>query len=92
MILSFKHRGLKKFFETGDKSKIQPQHVEKLRLILGLLHAAQEIKDMDFPGAQLHSLKGVLQDHWSVSVNGNWRIIFQFENGDASIVDYLDYH
>jgi|TARA_B110000459_G_C16301984_1_gene355349 proteic killer suppression protein len=92
MIVSFKHKGLKRFFETGSVSKIQPKHEVKLSLILALLNAAKEIKDVDFPGSGLHPLKGNLQNHWSVTVNGNWRITFKFENGDAYILDYIDYH
>lgn len=92
MIQSFRHKGLKRFFEKGDSSKLQQTHVEKLRLILKLLGDAANIKDMDFPGSNLHSLKGDLADFWSVTVNKNWRIVFRFEDGDALDVDYIDYH
>ncbi len=92
MIISFKHKGLQNFFLNGDTRKIKQDHVRKLRLILAKLHGAQEIKDMNFSGSNLHPLTGDLKNYWSVSVNGNWRLIFQFENGDASIVDYRDYH
>jgi len=92
MIVSFKHKGLKKFFETGSISKIQPKHEGRVRVVLALLNAARVIGDMDFPGSGLHPLKGKLKDHWSIIVNGNWRITFKFENGDAYILDYIDYH
>ncbi len=92
MIQSFKHKGLQNYFEEGDFSKIQPAHRKKIRLILSLLNAATEIRDMNFPGSNLHKLTGDLDKFWSVSVSGNWRIIFVLEDGDAFEVDYLDYH
>lgn len=92
MIKSFTHKGLSKFFETGSTAGIQPKHAAKLRLILTALDSAEAIGNMDLPGLRLHSLKGNLKGKWSVTVNGNWRIIFEFENGDAYVVDYLDYH
>jgi proteic killer suppression protein len=92
MIQSFKHKGLRQFFQKGDSSRIQPAHRKRLRLILTMLHAADEIVDMNFPGSNLHRLKGERGDFWSVTVSGNWRIIFRFEDGDVYEVDYLDYH
>ncbi|OGQ81707.1 MAG: peptidase [Deltaproteobacteria bacterium RIFCSPLOWO2_12_FULL_60_19] len=92
MIKSFRHKGLQKFFFDGTKQGIQPKHAEKLADILDLLDAAGETRDMNFPGSDLHPLKGDLRGFWSVKVSGNWRIIFRFENGDASDVDYVDYH
>ena len=92
MILSFVHKGLQKFWETGSASGIQAHHAKKLRLILQRLDAAEVVGDMNFHGAKLHPLKGNKAGLWSVSVNGNWRITFGFENGDAHIVDYIDYH
>jgi proteic killer suppression protein len=92
MIESFKHKGLKKFFEKGDSSKIHQAHTRRLQLILTLLHGATDIRDMNFPGSNLHKLSGDKKDFWAVSVSGNWRVIFRFEDGDAYDVDYLDYH
>ena len=92
MIKSFRHKGLQRFFSDGTKKGIQPKHAEKLADILDLLDAASEIRDMNFPGSDLHSLKGDLRDFWSVKVSGNWRIIFRFERGDVFDVDYVDYH
>lgn len=92
MIISFKHKGLESFFLEGNTSKIQHKHVKRLRLILAQLNAAREIKDVNFPGSNLHSLKGDLKDFWSITVSGNWRIIFKFDKGDIYLVDYLDYH
>ena len=92
MIKSFKHKGLKKFFEKGDCSGIQSKHEKKIRLQLAALDTATVIEDMDLPGYNLHQLKGQRKDCWSIVVNGNWRITFEFENGDAYIVNYEDYH
>jgi proteic killer suppression protein len=92
MIQSFKHKGLKLFFETGNYSKIQPSHRKKLRLILTILHAAVDITDLNYPGSNLHRLSGDYNNYWSVNVSGNWLIIFKFEDSDVFDVDYLDYH
>ena len=92
MIKSFKHKGLAKFFKTGNTAGIQASHAKKLRLILGRLNAASEAKDMALPGLRLHELSGNRFGIWSVMVSGNWRLTFRFENGDAEIVNYEDYH
>ena len=91
MIRSIKHKGLRTFHEEDDASKIDSQHRKCLRLILTALEAVREAEDMRFPGSDLHSLKGKLKGFWSVSVNGNWRVIFRFEQGDMYEVDYMDY-
>ena len=92
MIISFKHKGLQKFYETGSKAGIQAAHAPKLRRILARLNAAKEPNDMNVVGWRLHALQGDLLHHWSVTVNGNWRITFKLTNGHAEIVDYQDYH
>ncbi len=92
MIQSFRHKGLNLFFETGNYSKVQPAHRKRLRLILTILHAANNVKDLNYPGSNLHRLSGEDKDFWAVNVSGNWRIIFRFEDGDVFDVDYLDYH
>ena len=92
MILSFKHKGLEKFFTTGSKAGIQASHAPKLGRILARLNSTKEVNDMNLPGWDLHPLVGSLKDHWSVKVNGNWRVTFKIENGHAEIVDYQDYH
>ena len=92
MIRSFKHKGLARFFETGSKSGIQSQHAERLRLILGRLHAAAAPEDMGLPGLRLHPLKGPRKGTWAVWVSGNWRVTFRFEGADVDVVDYEDYH
>lgn len=92
MIKSFVHKGLQEFFETGTKKGIQAEHSAKLGRILDRLDASICARDMDLPGYRLHQLKGNMQDLWSVTVNGNWRITFYFEGQDAYLVDYQDYH
>ena len=92
MIKSWKHKGLRVFFQTGNCSGIQVKHKTKLKIILQLLDAATQPEDIDLPGMRFHSLKGDLQDHFSVTVNANWRVIFSFDGKDALLVDYLDYH
>ena len=92
MIKSFKHKGLEEFFYTGKKKSIKPQHADRLERILDRLNAANEIKDMNYPGSNLHKLTGDKKDHYAVKVSGNWRVFFKFIDGDAYVVDYGDYH
>jgi proteic killer suppression protein len=92
MIVNIRHKGLRLYFEKGDASKLQPQHVGKIRLILTRLQAAKSISDMNIPGYGLHQLTGELKGFWAVKVDKNFRIIFQFITEDAHEVDYLDYH
>jgi len=92
MIRSFKHKGLKLFFETGNKKGIIPGHSRKIARILDRLDASTSSEDMNLPGYNLHKLVGKETGTWSVWVNGNWRITFRFENEDAHVVDYRDYH
>ncbi len=92
MILSFKHKGLQKFYKTGSKAGIQTIHSKRLRLMLSALDTATAIDDMDIPGFKLHPLKGSRKSIWSISISGNWRLTFKFENGNAHIVNYEDYH
>ena len=92
MIQSFRHAGLEKFFLTGSKAGIQPAHAAKLRIQLSLLSTAKSASRMDVPGWDLHPLKGNLAGHWSVKVNGNWRMTFALENENPVLVDYQDYH
>jgi proteic killer suppression protein len=92
MIKSFAHKGIKAFFETGSKAGIQTAHAPRLRLQLAALNRAKKPDDMAVPGWRLHALKGNLAGHWAITVNGNWRLTFRFENGDALLVDYQDYH
>ena len=92
MIKSFRHKGLKKLYDTGSQQGVKPEHANRLRLILARLDAIQAAQDMDLPGLNLHTLKGKYKRYWAVSVSGNWRVIFRFENNNAVDIDYLDYH
>ena len=92
MITSFRHRGLEKFFRTGSKAGIQPKHAARLRLQLFALDNAKSPLDLNAPGWRLHELSGSLAGHCAISVSGNWRLTFTFEDEDAAFVDYQDYH
>ena len=92
MIKSFQHKGLEAFFETGSKAGIQPHHAPRLARQLARLDVAKAPDDMNVPGWRLHALSGSLAGHFSITVNGNWRLTFMFEDGDAVLVDYQDYH
>jgi len=92
MIKSFRHKGLRKFFDTGSIAGVQASHAKRLRLQLAALDSAQSIEDMDIPGFALHPLKGEMRGRWSISVNGNWRMTFEFQDGNAYVLDYEDYH
>ena len=85
-------RALEKFLLKGTKSGIQTKHANRLKLILGRLNASTSPKDMDLPGLKLHELGGKRKGIWSVWVSGNWRVTFRFEDKDAEVVDYEDYH
>jgi proteic killer suppression protein len=92
VIASFRHKGLRLLFETGNARGVQPAHTQKLLDILDLLNSAAKPSDMDFPGSFLHPLKGKLKGRWAVRVSGNWRVVFNFHAGNAFDVDYVDYH
>jgi proteic killer suppression protein len=92
MIKSFRHKGLRRMFETGNTSGVQASHTKRLRVQLVALDTARSVDDMDIPGFRLHRLKGAMQSRWSISVNGNWRITFEFTDGNAYVLDYEDYH
>ena len=92
MIKSFRHKGLRRLFEDDDGSKLPPDMLQRIRLTLSTLHAAQEIEGLDVPTFRLHILKGELKGFYSVTVRANWRIVFRFEDGQAFDVDFVDYH
>ena len=92
MVRSFRHRGLKALYDGRTTRRVAPEHVQKLRDILGVLDRSRTPEEMNLPGFRLHQLRGDLRGHWAVSVSGNWRVIFRFEDGEAVDVDYLDYH
>jgi proteic killer suppression protein len=92
MIKSFAHKGLERFFVAGSRAGIQARHAKRLRLTLALLDQAGRVADLDAPGLRLHPLKGDRAGFWALTIQANWRVIFRFEDGDAYVVDYLDYH
>ena len=92
MLQSFRHKGLRRFFESGVATGIQPHHAKRLRMLLAALDTARSVEDMDIPGLRLHPLKGGETGRWSIWVNGNWRVTFEFKDGHAYVLDYEDYH
>lgn len=92
MITSIRHKGLKAFYETGSKKGIQTDHAQRLRMMLAALDTAQSVIDLDIPGYRLHELKGKLKGRWSISVSGNWRLTFEFKEGNVELLDYEEYH
>lgn len=92
MIKSIRHKGLVKLFESGSAVGVQASHAKRLRFQLAALDTAQAIEDMDIPGFRLHPLKGKLKGRWSIWVNGNWRLTFEFKEGNVYVLDYEDYH
>jgi len=86
MIVSFVHKGLKRFYETGSKAGIQARHVAKLQRILSNLDVAESPEDMDFHGYRLHELVGSRKSIWSVTVQANWRVTFRFIGTDVELV------
>ena len=92
MIVSFRHKGLRLLFETGSARGVNPDHLTKLSSILAALDVAATPDELALPSYRLHPLKGTLKGHWSIWVNGNWRVTFRFIGSDAELVDYRDYH
>jgi len=92
MIISFQHKGLRLFYETGSTRGIRADHAKRLARMLTFMDRAMAPEDLDLPGWRLHELKGDRKDFWSLSVSGNWRVIFRFTGTDIELVDYLDYH
>ena len=92
MIQSFRHKGLRRLFETGSAAGVQAAHARRLRLQLVALDTANTVDDMDIPGFRLHPLKGEMLGRWAITVSGNWRVTFEFRDGNAHVLDYEDYH
>jgi proteic killer suppression protein len=92
MIIGFRHKGLEAFYRNGSRRGIQAAHAKKLGMILAMLDVAKEPQDLNQPALRLHPLKGDLKSHWSIWVNGNWRVTFRFAGADVELVDYQDYH
>jgi proteic killer suppression protein len=92
MIESIRHKGLRRFYESDDRKLLPPDMVERIRNILTALEAAETIEALSLPSFRLHALKGELKGFWAITVRANWRIIFRFAKGNASDVDFVDYH
>jgi proteic killer suppression protein len=92
MIRSVRHKGLLRYFQTGSTAGIQPSHGARLRMQLAALDTASTVQDLDIAGYRLHPLKGKLKGRWSISISGNWRLTFEFRDGDVYVLDYEDYH
>jgi len=94
VIKSFKHKGLEKFYKSGSLKGIQAVHKDRLKNILTVLNVMGSLTPLNVPSYKLHKLKGEMQNLWSVTVQANWRITFEFDENtkDVYIVDYTDYH
>jgi toxin HigB-1 len=92
MIRSFRHRGLKRLFERGDRAQVRADLIDRAENIPAVLDRAKTPDHMDLPGFRLHPLKGDLRGFWAVTVRANWRIIWRFEGTDAVDVNLVDYH
>jgi proteic killer suppression protein len=92
VIRRFRHRGLRRLYEDDDRREVNQQHADKIARMLARLDVATRPEQLDLPGFRLHPLKGELAGYWSITVSANWRIIFRFEEGDATDVDLVDYH
>ena len=92
MIQSFRHKGLRRLFETGSAAGVQAAHARRLRMQLVALDTANTVDDMDIPGFRLHPLTGEMLGRWAITVSGNWRVTFEFRDGNAHVLDYEDYH
>jgi len=92
VIRSFRHKGLKHLYDRGDRRRVLPAYADKIERVLARLDEATSPAGLDLPGHRLHPLKGDLAGFWSVTISGNWRIIFRFDGGDARDVDLVDYH
>lgn len=92
MTIDFRHKGLEQLYTTGSTKGVQASHAAKLRRILAALDVAAGPEDLSLPAFKLHPLKGKLENHWSIWVNGNWRVTFRFVGVNVELVNYLDYH
>ena len=91
--MRFRHKGLRALAEQGRASGVPRELVPRLRRILTALGEAQRPGDVATrPGYRLHPLKGDKAGLWSVSVSGNWRVVFRFRDSEPVDVDLVDYH
>ena len=92
MIISFRHKGLETLYRTGSTRGVNAQHAPKLNRVLAALDSAIGPDDLAVDSYRLHQLKGDMKGHWSIWINGNWRLTFRFIASDVELVDYQDYH
>ena len=92
MLKTFRHKGLKRLFEKDDPSGVRTDQVRRIMDVLANLDQARQPTDLALPGYKLHAMRGELKGHWAVTISGNWRIVFRFDDGDAFDVDLVDYH
>jgi len=93
MINTIRHKALRRLFETGDGKGLPPEMLKRLKRLLSALHAANDLKSLEtITGWRLHQLKGDMTGYWSMSVSGNWRLIFKWQDGVADELDLVDYH
>jgi proteic killer suppression protein len=92
VIEGFRHKGLKRFYDADDRSRLSSDMVERIRILLTAIDNAAAVDELNLPSFRLHPLKGRLKGFWAVTVRANWRIIFRFEDGAATDVDLIDYH
>jgi proteic killer suppression protein len=92
VIKSFRHKGLRTLFESGNARGVKADQVARIEEILSLLSVAESVQAFSLPSLRLHPLKGEFKGFWSVTVSANWRIIFRFDGGDCYDVDLVDYH
>ena len=95
LLTRFRHKGLKRLYEDGNIRGVQPGTADKLRKLLFALETADDLDQVSrFPGWKLHPLKGDLKGFWSLTVTGNWRLAFRYDEAGntASEIDLIDYH
>jgi len=92
MIESWRHKGIRDFYHSGNRAGILHEHAARIKLILQVLDAAERPNHLNLPGFRFHALQGKMKGFCAVTVRANWRIIFQFKGKNAILVDYLDYH
>ena len=92
MIVGFRHRGLKRLYERGDKSQVRADMLEKIERVLAMLNRVSNPEELELPGYRLHPLKGDRAGQWAITVRSNWRIVFRFDGPDVTDIDLVDYH
>jgi proteic killer suppression protein len=92
MLQSFQHKGLRQLYELGHTKLLPAPYLSKIENMLGVIDQAETVDEIGvFPGWRLHELKGKFKGYWSITVSGNWRITFRFEDGDAFDLDFVDF-